>query len=225
MNKKGMTLVEIIISIALISIVLIFLFSLLVNVRDINSSSEVNTTYLINKALILKNIEEDLDKVDSITLDTCEINYFYTTYPESSDIATSSYFIKEDGENEETIKTRWANECISFNFGENSKAYLGIYYYKNKDSYVISYIHDSIKATRLLPDFAKFNVTDGKINFDIKYSNSNSNNNCVLTGNNPNCETTTNNDKIFHKIEIPIIGDDEKDYSILISYYGKLNIE
>ena len=51
MNKKGMTLVEIIISIALISIVLIFLFSLLVNVRDINSSSEVNTTYLINKAL------------------------------------------------------------------------------------------------------------------------------------------------------------------------------
>lgn len=223
MNKKGMTLVEIIISIALISIVLIFLFSLLVNVRDINSTSEVNTTYLINKALILKNIEEDLDKADRITLDTCEINDFYTTYPENSDITKASYFIKEDGENKETIKKRWANECISFDFG-NSKAYLGIYYYKNKDSYVISYIHDSIKATRLLFDFEKFNVTDGKINFDIKYSNSN-NENCNLTGNSDSCGIITNTNKIFHKIEIPIIGDDEKDYSILISYYGILNIE
>lgn len=214
MNKKGMTLVEIIISIALISIVLIFLFSLLVNVRDINSSSEVNTTYLINKALILKNIEEDLSKREGteITVSQCEIKNLYSNYNNDDD----SYFNNNDDNK--------ANECIEFNFGGSDIAHLGIYYYKNKDSYVISYIHDSIKATRLLPDFAKFNVTDGKINFDIKYSNSN-NYNCVLTGNNPNCETTTNNDKFFHKIEIPIIGDDEKDYSILISYYGKLNIE
>ena len=213
MNKKGMTLVEIIISIALISIVLIFLFSLLVNVRDINSSSEVNTTYLINKALILKNIEEDLSKKEGteITVKKCDITDLYSNYGNGD-----SYFNNKD-ENK-------ANECIEFNFGGSDIARLGIYYYKNKDSYVISYIHDSIKATRLLPDFDKFNVTDEKINFDIKYSNSN-NYNCVLTGNNPNCVTTTNNDKFFHKIEIPIIGDDEKDYSILISYYGILNIE
>ena len=215
MNKKGMTLVEIIISIALISIVLIFLFSLLVNVRDINSSSEVNTTYLINKALILKNIEEDLSKKEGteITVKKCAITDLYSNYGNGD-----SYF---NNKNENK-----ANECIEFNFGGTDIARLGIYYYKNKDSYVISYIHDSIKATRLLPDFEKFNVTDGKIkdNFDIKYSNSN-NYNCVLTGNNPNCVTTTNNDKFFHKIEIPIIGDDEKDYSILISYYGILNIK
>lgn len=215
MNKKGMTLVEIIISIALISIVLIFLFSLLVNVRDINSSSEVNTTYLINKALILKNIEEDLSKKEGteITVKKCAITDLYSNYGNDD-----SYF---NGKKENE-----ANECIEFNFGGTDIARLGIYYYKNKDSYVISYIHDSIKATRLLPDFEKFNVTDGKIkdNFDIKYSNSN-NYNCVLTGNNPNCVTTTNNDKFFHKIEIPIIGDDEKDYSILISYYGILNIK
>ena len=213
MNKKGMTLVEIIISIALISIVLIFLFSLLVNVRDINSSSEVNTTYLINKALILKNIEEDLSKKEGteITVKKCDITDLYSNYGNGD-----SYFNNKD-ENK-------ANECIEFNFGGSDIARLGIYYYKNKDSYVISYIHDSIKATRLLPDFAKFNVTDEKINFDIKYSNSN-NYNCVLTGNNPYCVTTTNNDKFYHKIEIPIIGDDEKDYSILISYYGILNIE
>lgn len=216
MNKKGMTLVEIIISIALISIVLIFLFSLLVNVRDINSSSEVNTTYLINKALILKNIEEDLSKKENTetTVKKCDITNLYSNYGNDGD----SYFNNND--------VNKANECIEFNFGGSDIARLGIYYYKNKDSYVISYIHDSIKATRLLPDFAKFNVSESKIknNFDIKYSNS-TNYNCILTGNNNNCSTTTNNDKIFHKIEIPIIGDDEKDYSILISYYGKLNIE
>lgn len=216
MNKKGMTLVEIIISIALISIVLIFLFSLLVNVRDINSSSEVNTTYLINKALILKNIEEDLSKKENTetTVKKCDITNLYSNYGNDGD----SYFNNND--------VNKANECIEFNFGGSDIARLGIYYYKNKDSYVISYIHDSIKATRLLPDFAKFNVSESKIknNFDIKYSNS-TNYNCILTGNNTNCSTTTNNDKIFHKIEIPIIGDDEKDYSILISYYGKLNIE
>lgn len=215
MNKKGMTLVEIIISIVLISIVLIFLFSLLVNVRDINSSSEVNTTYLINKALILKNIEEDLSKREGteITVSQCEIKNLYSNYNNDD-----SYFNNNDDNK--------ANECIEFNFGDSDIAHLGIYYYKNKDSYVISYIHDSIKATRLLPDFAKFNVSESKIknNFDIKYSNS-TNYNCILTGNNTNCSTTTNKDNFFHKIEIPIIGDDEKDYSILISYYGKLNIK
>ena len=224
MNKKGMTLVEIIISIALISIVLIFLFSLLVNVRDINSSSEVNTTYLINKALILKNIEEDLSKSkredSSIIVKKCDITDLYSNYSNGGD----SYFNNND-ENK-------ASECIQFNFGGSDIARLGIYYYKNKDSYVISYIHDSIKATRLLPNFAKFNVivnkTEKKVkikdNFDIKYSNSNDKN-CNLTGNSDICGAITNNDEIFHKIEIPIIGDDEKDYSILISYYGKLSIE
>ena len=59
LNNKGITLVEIIISIALISIVLLFLFSLLVTVNDMNNESEVNTTYLITKSLILKNIEDE----------------------------------------------------------------------------------------------------------------------------------------------------------------------
>ena len=55
-NNKGMTLVEIIISIALISILLLFLFMLLVTVNDINTESEVNSNYLINKSLILNEI-------------------------------------------------------------------------------------------------------------------------------------------------------------------------
>lgn len=210
LNKKGMTLVEIIISIALISIVLVFLFSLLVDVKDMNDEASINSDYLINKALILKNIEEDLDKATKATtelkINTCEIKDFYTTYD----------IYKTDLEDKQK-----ANECISFDFGDN-KAYLGIYYYKNKDSYVISYIHGDTKATRLLPEFEKYNVDKQngiiKSGFEIKYSNSDNTTdttNVQITG-----ETKLENG-IFHKIEIPIIGSDGKDYSILISYYKK----
>lgn len=205
LNKKGMTLVEIIISIALISIVLIFLFSLLVDVKDMNDEASINSDYLINKALMLKNIEEDLDKATTkLKINTCEIGNFYTTY--------------DTYKNDLEVKQK-ANECISFDFGD-SKAYLGIYYYKNKNSYVISYIHGNTKATRLLPEFEKYNVKDGKIKdeFKIKYSNSD---NTTDTTNVPITGEMRLGNNIFHKIEIPIIGSDGKDYSILISYYKK----
>ena len=222
LNKKGITLVEIIISIALISIVLVFLFSLLVDVKDMNDEASINSDYLINKALILKNIEEDLDKSDSLKLKTCEINDFYTTYPKIDTINEGDYsYFKQSDEDIDIIKKRLASECISFKFNNNDKdiAHLGIYYYKNKDSYVISYIHGNTKATRLLPEFEKYNVDKQngiiKSGFEIKYSNSSGTNNVQITG-----ETKLEND-IFHKIEIPIIGSDGKDYSILISYYKK----
>ncbi len=208
LNKKGMTLVEIIISIALISIVLIFLFSLLVDVKDMNDEASINSDYLINKALMLKNIEEDLDKATTeLNINTCEIGKFYTVYD------TDDY--KNSLKDEEK-----ANECISFDFGNDNMAYLGIYYYKNKKSYVISYIHGDTKATRLLPKFEKYNVKDGKIKdeFKIKYSNSD---NTTDTTNVPITGEMRLGNNIFHKIEIPIIGSDGKDYSILISYYKK----
>ena len=219
LNKKGITLVEIIISIALISIVLIFLFSLLVDVKDMNDEASINSDYLINKALILKNIEEDLDKADSLKLNACEINDFYTTYPKKINITSMTpYFVKEANEDANVIKKRQANECIRFDFGNSDIAYLGIYYYKNKDSYVISYIHGNTKATRLLPEFEKYNVDNSgniKSGFEIKYSNSNGTTNEKITS------EKILDKNIFHKIEIPIIGSDGKDYSILISYYKK----
>lgn len=218
LNKKGITLVEIIISIALISIVLIFLFSLLVDVKDMNDEADLNSTYLINKSLMLKNIEEDLDKVNSLTLNTCQINDFYTTYPKIETINEGDYsYFKQSDENINIIKKRLASECIKFTFDDNTNGFLGIYYYQDKSSYVISYIHGNKKATRLLPEFEKYNVKDEKIKagFEIKYSNS-----IDVTGRQVMGEVSLNND-IFHKIEIPIIGSDGKDYSILISYYKK----
>lgn len=208
LNNKGITLTEIIISIALISIVLIFLFSLLVTVNDINKESEVNSTYLINKSLILKNIEEDLRNATSgIALRKCQngVKDIYSTYDINA-----------------LTKTEYkASECIILDYDNNEStenAKLGIYYYDKKESYVISYIYDNVKATRLLPNFEKYNVnkSTGELNNNMKMKINGSICGQDLSG----CSSSSG----FATITIPIIGEDEKDYSIIISYYGTVLI-
>lgn len=206
LNNKGITLTEIIISIALISIVLIFLFSLLVTVNDINKESEVNSTYLVNKSLILKNIEDDLRKATSVSVSRCNINSIYSQY--GVDKTNVEYFSYKGDENTIIEETKLkANFCLNFNYGTGDNGYLGIYYYKNRNSYVISYIHGNVKSTKLLPDFEKYNVDDSSGNFRHLFEL------------NPN--TLDSVIKGFFTLKIPIIGSDEKDYSIIISYYGK----
>ena len=217
MNKKGITLVEIIISIVLISIVLIFLFSLLITVKDINDESEVNSTYLINKSLILKNIESDLDKASSVKLEECtaksgssyKITELYSNYGETSDTG-EPYFPQQSGGGNDPNFT--GEKCLKFVYGTNDYAYLGIYYYKSKESYVISYIHDDVKATRLLPDFEKsvYNINSLKDSPLTGYKT------WTYNGSNSIPYNELNG---FYVINIPIIGSDGKDYGINISYY------
>lgn len=62
MNKKnsGMTIVEIIISLAIISIVIVLLFALLMSVRNEDASNAVKSNFVINQSSFIKAIEEDL---------------------------------------------------------------------------------------------------------------------------------------------------------------------
>lgn len=205
LNNKGITLTEIIISIALISIVLIFLFSLLITVNDINEESKVNSTYLINKSLIIKNIESDLSKIDKtsgISIEKCNASDIYSSY------------LTDDLEQEYK-----ASECIKIN-----NSYIGIYYYDKQSSYVISYINkdNDIKVTKLLEKFDENNVDkiNGVIkdNFKMKLNIGDSNCGSDLIG------CSNQNNSVFSTITIPIIGPDGKDYSIIISYYGKVSI-
>lgn len=225
MNNKGITLIEIIISIVLISIVLIFLFSLLITVNDINYESEVNSTYLINKSLILKNIEEDFDKASNIKIVECTpenpgdypITELYSGYAKPDQ---TNYF----GSNDKLKK----NKCLKFEYtwkdpdkvSDNDKpGILGIYYYKNKGSYVISYIRGNTKATRILPKFenSEYNrksleISNSTSEFTTwKHNNNDINPSYLRSG----IELTTG----FHNIYIPLLGEDGKDYSLNISYY------
>ena len=81
-NKKGMTLVEVIISVTLVSIVTMFIYALFINVQDINDESKTTSSYLINKSLIIKTIEEDLNSASSlhVTKDGCNNVYSSIKY-------------------------------------------------------------------------------------------------------------------------------------------------
>ncbi len=59
LNNKGITLVELIVSIALISIVIMFLFRLLVDIRYSENSTDFNRANQQTRAIILKTIQED----------------------------------------------------------------------------------------------------------------------------------------------------------------------
>lgn len=58
-NNKGMTLVELVVSVGLITIVIIFLFRLLVDLRYSDNNTDFDRTDQQTRAIILKNIQED----------------------------------------------------------------------------------------------------------------------------------------------------------------------
>lgn len=59
MDKKGFTLTELIISISLISIVILFLFNLLVDVRHSMNQTDYSIENQQNRALIIKMVQDD----------------------------------------------------------------------------------------------------------------------------------------------------------------------
>lgn len=62
LNKKGMTLVEVIVSIALISLVLVFLMGLFLKVRGTYNQSKIQSNYEILVSIIIKSVGDDIEK-------------------------------------------------------------------------------------------------------------------------------------------------------------------
>ena len=61
MNKKGLTLVEIIVSIGLISIVMVFLFQIIMTIKNANDRQNEKTDVLITTTIITREVEKDLN--------------------------------------------------------------------------------------------------------------------------------------------------------------------
>ena len=61
MNKKGLTLVEIIVSIGLISIVMVFLFQIVMTIKKANDRQNEKTDVLITTTIITREVEKDLN--------------------------------------------------------------------------------------------------------------------------------------------------------------------
>ncbi|MDD2505316.1 MAG: hypothetical protein PHF21_03480, partial [Bacilli bacterium] len=96
-NNKGMTIVEIIISVTLVSIVLILLLSVLITVRGEDERGKATSDLLMNQALITKEIENDFINLDLIGIATCNdgitlpdrLDTVYKVIPASSSLRTS----------------------------------------------------------------------------------------------------------------------------------------
>lgn len=193
LNNKGVTLTEIIISIALIAIVLVFLASLLVTVNDINKESATNSTYLIGKSLLIKNIENDLKNAASLKITECSVTDIYSTYNEPD-------------------KPEF---CYVFDYGSGDIAKLGLFFYDKSSMYIVSYIHGDIRTRMELPDFEK-----NTNNITVEGDNAKLKPNKFTTYSGTTETPPSGNITGFFTMTIPIIGEDGKDYSIIISDYN-----
>lgn len=115
LNSKGMTLVEIILSIGLVSIVMVQVLNLLVDLKDEQVLGQDKTTDLLNRSIIIKTVEEDFmnkaivsmnecgytdsDKIADYTIKSCLKIVFYGTSEASKPrflIAARDRFNKDD---------------------------------------------------------------------------------------------------------------------------------
>lgn len=72
LNKKGMSLIEIIVSLALIAIVIIFLMNLFINVRGVYNNSKIQADYDIISATIARSVGDDIEKYGLLSVEYIE---------------------------------------------------------------------------------------------------------------------------------------------------------
>lgn len=72
-NNKGMTIVEILISICIISIVVLLLFNMLIQVRNEDTSNQIQSNFVINQSTFIKELEEDMINYGVKSISSCSL--------------------------------------------------------------------------------------------------------------------------------------------------------
>ncbi len=119
-NNKGMTIIEILISVVIISLCLTLLFSLLIQVRNEENNNNIQSSFLINQASFTRQIEEDIVNYGIKAITSCEIGA----------AGVNTEVIGKGHENDfKCIKIHYAADYIKDNVG-----FILIYnYYKTYD--------------------------------------------------------------------------------------------
>lgn len=139
LNKKGMTLLEIVISIALISVVMLFLFSLLNDIQYESKHTSYAKDFLVSRATIIKDVEEDIlnnniTNVMPVNVDANKttLNFFVGSDPSNMNLEVESKKItykNAAGEKESFSLSKDNDEevfdfaNIKINFSAESKIY------------------------------------------------------------------------------------------------------
>lgn len=135
-NNRGITLIELIISIALISIVILFLFRLLVDVRYSDNHSDFDRANQRTRAIIIKTIQQDFlerkligltDQNTSLGSDQLVIDFSYGdgtngTLRVSTDSNSNEQYLSYRNANgtekwwleKENSSTKYNTNCVSY---------------------------------------------------------------------------------------------------------------
>lgn len=108
MNNKGTTLIEVMISVALIAIIMVFMFTLLVDLKNEESLSTKKSEDALNRSAIIHLIQNDIISrgIKSLTFcddatDVCDENHLYYTFNFQDNtskklIAYTTYFVYDN---------------------------------------------------------------------------------------------------------------------------------
>lgn len=144
LNKKGMTLLEIVISIALISVVMLFLFSLLNDIQYESKHSSYAKDFLVSRATIIKDVEEDIlnnniTNVMQVNVDANKttLNFFVGSDPSNMNLEVESKKItyKNAAGEKESFSLSKDNDEEVFDFANiKINSYAGSKIYKPVDT-------------------------------------------------------------------------------------------
>lgn len=100
MDKKGFTMTELMVSIAIIAVVMVFLVKMLIDVRYDNRNELYDTKNQINRAEIIKTIQNDLDKkiIASINDSRSDDNKLVININTNSNTSATIEAVTQDGE-------------------------------------------------------------------------------------------------------------------------------
>lgn len=120
MNKynKGVTIIEILISVAIVGMVLLLLFSLLLQVRNEDTDNNIQSNFIINQSTFIKAIEEDITNYGVKAVSACSL----------SDVnINSATVVAGDEENFKCIRIEY-----NANYLKDKVGYLIVYNYYSK---------------------------------------------------------------------------------------------
>ena len=120
MNKKGFTLVEIIVSISLVSVVMIFLFQIITTIKNIYDKQNNKNDTKITVAVITREVERDLSSFGlvGVPTKTCDM--------------TNNNIVPSTATNVKCIKLIYDGNNV-----KNNEGY--IVYYQNNGKYFLGY--------------------------------------------------------------------------------------
>lgn len=151
MNKRGVTLVETIVAIALIAVVVIFIYNLIISVKDNNDSKIKSATNVLNKVTIIKDVQSYFEEVDEggnrlhklVKIENCSTSWNWIRNRVLSNVACGKHYY-----------------CVNFIEAQDNSPntdYNILAYYTNTNGENIIGFYPSdqnYQATRLITDLA-----------------------------------------------------------------------